>query len=104
MPNDRLGFMKRRGGKRCVFRPLFRMSFFAVDGSRFAEYFDDAVALHRAVASLSDETVVISAVGGVGAVGIPEVVFLADVVDLEYKVTPTVVDGEVVVGVAVVFN
>ena len=53
---------------------------------------------------MADEAVVVGAVGGVGAVGVPEVFFLTDVVDLVYGMSPAVVDGQLVVWVAVVLQ
>lgn len=70
----------------------------------FAEYFDYSVVLHRTVDALAYKAVVVGAVGGVGGIGIPELFLFVDVVNLVDEVSPAVVDGEFVVGVALVFD
>ena len=70
----------------------------------FSKDFDDTIVLGGPVATPPNEAEVISAGRRVGEVGIPEVFFFAYVADLVNYMSPTVVDGQFVVGVLAVLN
>jgi hypothetical protein len=70
----------------------------------FSKDFDDTIVLGSPVATPPNEAEVISAGRRVGEVWIPEVFFFAYVADLVNYMSPTVVDGQFVVGVLAVLN
>ena len=70
----------------------------------FAHHFDDTVVLDTSVAALAYKAIVVGAVRRVGEVGIPKLVFSADIVNLVDKMAPAVIDGEFIVGITVVLN
>ena len=70
----------------------------------FAHHFDDTVVLDTSVAALAYKAIVVGAVRRVGEVGIPKLVFSADIVNLVNEMAPAVIDGEFIVGITVVLN